>query len=56
VSFSGESGLLVAFEAPNPLSPDNVMASGHLLQLGRSASIQHVNIFQRAALGGIKNL
>jgi hypothetical protein len=45
VSFYGESGLLVAFEVPDPLSPGDVMAGGHLLQPGRSASIQHVDVF-----------
>ena len=45
VSFSGESGLLAAFEALDPLSLGDVMAGGHLLQPGRSVSIQHVDVF-----------
>ena len=45
VSFSDESGLLAAFETPDPSSPSDVMAGGHLLQPGRSVSIQHVDVF-----------
>jgi hypothetical protein len=55
VSFSGESGLLVAFEAPDLLSPGDVMAGGHLLQLGRSASIEHVDVFGVRLLVASKN-
>jgi hypothetical protein len=55
VSFSGESGLMAAFEAPDPLSPDDVMAGGHLLPPGHSASIQHVDVFG-VQFGGIKKL
>jgi hypothetical protein len=44
---------MAAFEAPNPLSPGDVMVGGHLLQPGRSASIQHVDVFG-VQLAGIK--
>jgi hypothetical protein len=36
---------MAAFEAPDPLSLGDVMVGGHLLQPGRSASIQHVDVF-----------
>lgn len=44
VSSSGEPRLLVVFEALDPWSPGNVMADSHLLQLGRSAIIEHVDV------------
>jgi hypothetical protein len=46
---------MAAFEAPDPLSPGDVMAGGHLLPPGRSASIQHVDVFG-VQFGGIKKL
>jgi len=55
VSFFSESRLLVAFEAPDPLSPGDVMAGGHLLQPGSSASIQHVDVFGVQLLVASKN-
>jgi hypothetical protein len=39
----------------DPLSPDDVMASGHLLQPVRSVSIQHVNVFGMRLLVASKN-
>jgi hypothetical protein len=56
VPSSGELGLLAILEAPDSLSPGDAMASGHLVQPGRSAIIEHVNVFGCAALDGNEKL
>ena len=45
VPSSGEPGLLLVFEAPDPLSPGDAMAGGHL-QPGCSAISMHVGVFE----------
>jgi hypothetical protein len=55
VSLSGESGLLAAFEAPDPWFFGDVMATGHLLRPGCSTSIQHVDVFGVRLLVASKN-
>ena len=45
VSLSGEPGLLAVVEVPDSLSPSDAMAGGHLVQPGRSATIEHVDVF-----------
>ena len=45
VSSSGEPGLLAVVEVPDSLSPGDAMAGGRLVQPGRSATIEHVDVF-----------
>ena len=45
VSLSGEPGLLAVVEVPDSLSPGDAMAGGRLVQPGRSATIEHVDVF-----------
>ncbi|KAJ1277629.1 hypothetical protein BS78_04G018200, partial [Paspalum vaginatum] len=42
VPSSGEPGLLLVFEAPDPLSPGDAMAGGHLQSTRSEVSFKHV--------------
>jgi hypothetical protein len=55
VSFSGESGLLVAFEAPDSFFTGDMMVVGHRLQPGRSMSLQHVDALDMRLMVASKN-
>ncbi|KAJ1257053.1 hypothetical protein BS78_K229900 [Paspalum vaginatum] len=54
VPSSGEPGLMLVFEAPDPLSPGDSMAGGHL-QPARSAISVHLDVFEVLLMEAIKN-